>query len=313
MTKNNISTFRDLRPKQTQSRFEYLVKTKIAERTLIESAELFVFRHSMSAKKALGDSKVALRLLEAKVAKVKKDCRKIYPKVSDLKEEIDSQILKGLGTVKLSRELADLESERQNKENWIDCQESALEEARSLIVLRVTEFEDRVREAQFKRKCLGVYRQAFADAYEQMYLATIEAKKAILAISKNFTPIDDFEIGEIVNGSDWLNENYAREKEASDIFYGNERTFGIWEKVVDVIVEDEHRARILNEKEFPPTDNKKLPPQPTGDEKPMFGRPRTLILRDSMKNYPDDKLNAEKILAQRKKQGENGKLADFDG
>ncbi len=313
MTKENIAAVRNLRPKQTKSRYEYLRKTKSADRTHIENAELFVFRHTMDAKKAMDASRVALRLLDDKILKVKNDCRKIYPKISGLKEEIDNQILKGSGTIKLSRELSDFENERQNKEDWVDRQEPALADANSLILLRVKEFEEKVREAQFMRKCLGVYRQAFTDAYEQIYLATIEAKKAIIAISHNFTPIDDIEIGEIVNGSDWLNENYARENEASDIFYGEDRTFGIWEKVVNVIVEDENRARMLNEKEFPPTDTKKLPPKPTGKEKPMLNQSRTMILKDSQTGYPDSKINADRILAQRQEQGENGELADFEG
>ena len=207
MTKDNIATVRESRPERKETRHGQLSRTKVADRTLIESAELFVFNHSMSAKKALAASRVALQLLEAKVVKVKEDCRKIYPKISDLKEEIDSQITKGMGTAKLSRTLDDIENERKNKEDWIDRQDPALEDARSLITMNERLFEDKVREAQFKRKCLGAYRQAYTDAYEQMYLATIEAKKAINAISKNFTPIDDSEICEIVNGSDWLNEN----------------------------------------------------------------------------------------------------------
>ncbi len=313
MTKNNLAAVRESRPERKETRFGQLNRTKKADRTHIESAELFVFQHTKSAKKALDASRVALRLLEDKILKVKNDCRKIYPKISGLKEEIDNQILKGSGTIILSRKLSDFENERQNKEDWIDRQEPALADANSLILLRVKEFEEKVREAQFMRKCLGVYRQAFTDGYEMMYLATIEAKKAIIAISQNFTPIDDIEIGEIVNGSDWLNENYARENEASDIFYGEDRTFGIWEKIVNVIVEDENRARMLNEKEFPPTDTKKLPPKPTGKEKPMLNQSRTMILKDSQTDYPDSKINADRILAQREEQGDNGELADFEG
>ena len=218
--------------------------------------------------------------------KVKKNCIKSYPKISDLKEEIDSQITKGLGTIKLSSKLAELQDERKSRENWVDNQSSVLEEAKGLIIRLTKDFDDKVREAQFKRGCLGVYRQAFTDAYEQIYLAFIESRKAIFAISKNFTPIDDIDISEVVNGSDWLNENHVRVKDTSDIFYGENNTRGIWEKVIDLIVEDERRARVLNEKDFPPA-VKKLPPEKTGNEKPMFGRPRTMILRDSQADYPD--------------------------
>ena len=312
MSKESFKKCQAARKVKPPSREFAIRKIPHTERTPIESAELFVFRQTEDARKKLDDSKVALKLLEAGVEKVKKDCIKSYPKISDLKEEIDSQITKGLGTIKLSSKLAELQDERKSRENWVDNQSSVLEEAKGLIIRLTKDFDDKVREAQFKRGCLGVYRQAFTNSYEEMYLAFIEARKAILAISKSFTPIDDSDISEVVNGSDWLNENHVRVKDTTAIFYGEDNARSIWEKVVDLIVEDDHRARVLNELDFPPAVKKHLP-EPTGNEKPMFGRPRTLILRDSMGDYPDSEESAERILKLREEQGHSGKLADYDG
>ena len=100
MTKDSFRKCQAARKVKPPSREFAIKKISHSDRTPIESAEIFVFRQTEDAKKKLDDSKVALKLLEAGVEKVKKDCIKSYPKISGLKEEIDSQITKGLGTLK---------------------------------------------------------------------------------------------------------------------------------------------------------------------------------------------------------------------